>query len=70
MGTKPGKHIRRAHVWLSFFSCLQVQVLSETAVCEDLQELLEEVEGVRLLLKRSRTSFSLEEFNCDSEQEI
>ncbi len=45
-------------------------MLSETAVCEDLQELLEEVEGVRLLLKRSKTSFSLEEFNCDSEPEI
>lgn len=63
------KHNRKAHFWFCF-SCSQVQVLSETAVCEDLWELLEEVEGERLLLKRSRTSFSLDEFNCASEPEI
>lgn len=46
---------------------LQVQVLSDMAVCEDLRELCEEVDGVRLRSKRSSTSFRLELFNCDSE---
>lgn len=37
------------------------------AVWEDLWELCEEMDGVRLWSKRSSTSFKLEVFNCDSE---
>lgn len=52
------------------FEGLHVQVLSEIAVCEDLWELRDEVDGVRLLLKRSSTSFREDVFNCDSELEF
>lgn len=47
---------------------LQVQVLSETCD-EDLRELREEVEGVRLWSNRSRASFRLDVFSCDSDPE-
>lgn len=47
--------------------CLQAG--SDTAVCEDLRELREEAEGVRLWLKRSRASFRLDVFSWDSEPE-
>lgn len=57
------------HGFVVFIHCLHVQVLSEMAVCEDLWELLEEVEGERLSLKRSSTFFRLL-FNCVSEPEI
>ena len=42
-------------------------MVSEMAVWEDLRELREEEEGVRLRLKRSSASFRLEVFSCDSE---
>ena len=46
----------------------QLQVLSD--MCEeDLRELREEEEAVRLWSKRSSTSFRLEVFSCDSEPE-
>lgn len=47
---------------------LQVHVLSETWE-EDLRELLEEVEGVRLWSNLSRASLRLDVFSCDSEPE-
>lgn len=47
---------------------LQVQVLSETWE-EDLRELLEEVEGVRLWSNLSRASLRLDVFSWDSEPE-
>lgn len=47
---------------------LQVQVLSETWE-EDLRELLEEVEGVRLWSNLSRASLRLDVFSCDSDPE-
>lgn len=38
-------------------------------MCEDLRELRDEAEGVRLWLKRSRASFRLEVLSWDSEPE-
>lgn len=45
---------------------VEVQVLSETWE-EDLRELREEVEGVRLWSKRSKASLRLDVFSSDSE---
>ena len=42
---------------------------SDTAVCEDLRELRDDADGVRLWLKRSRASFRLEVSSWDSEPE-
>lgn len=47
--------------------CLQAG--SDTAVCDDLRELRDETEGVRLWSKRSKTSFRLEVLSWDSEPE-
>lgn len=47
---------------------LQVQVLSETCD-EDLRELREDVEGVRLRSNRSSASLRLDVFSCDSDPE-
>lgn len=55
-------------VWMQVSAPLQVQVLSETWE-EDLRELLEEVEGVRLWSNLSRASLRLDVFSCDSEPE-
>lgn len=55
---------------LSLFGMEYVHVGSETAVCEeDLRELRDEAEGVRLRSNRSSASFRLEVFNWDSEPE-
>lgn len=48
---------------------LHSQAGSDTAVCEDLRELRDEAEGVRLWLKRSSASFRLAVLSCDSEPE-
>lgn len=49
--------------------CVDLHVGSDTAVWEDLRELRDDAEGVRLWLKRSRTSFRLEVLSWDSEPE-
>lgn len=47
----------------------RLQAGSDTAVCEDLRELRDEAEGVRLRLKRSRASFRLDVLSWDSDPE-
>lgn len=65
---KRGEETRSAEAmvlhWLA-----DLQVGSDIAVWEDLRELRDDTEGVRLWLKRSRTSFRLEVLSWDSEPE-
>lgn len=69
---KRNKHWSEHLVWIIVFVLtyrVDLHVGSDTAVWEDLRELRDDAEGVRLWLKRSRTSFRLEVLSWDSEPE-